>query len=611
MTILEIKNDLMKLWTEETAYQSYAAWFEALKPRLHHFFGIEQSDFLIYDEDGFVPLEGHRSISKRNNAIPIKLIENGKFKGDSSYIHLFRDKGYEYADELMIFWKNDQEPLGLLLINSTDKWDSFAKSPYFTELENSVSHLIQTVRKMSNLVTREKNYRQLFSVTEVFNSTMDSQVILDSVLHAIADSFPTFTSELLLSQDQKELTHTYKMFDYLNERPSAIDAFVSGKMTIENATDLSKKLINAPIKGRQGIYGVLQIKVPLDYIFSGTQRKFVRLLVNTAGNALENASLYDQSHRLNEDLQLVNETSRKLNSNMCFDEMIAFLKQQLNKAFKPQQIAFVFYTEEQDYEISQMSTDYFRTTYGESCIHFVSNYLLTGKDSLFDASFSSTNNVGTHFESVIAIPITNQQKTIGFVVCMHEEKYYFSFDSFKLMQSLIGHSSLALANSMLRDQLQELVDKDHLTKLYARRYLDKAIEKSFEKGEGGVLILLDIDDFKLVNDRYGHEVGDQVLKQISSYILAEIEGKGIAARWGGEELALYLPSTNGYDGSNFANQLVREIPLVTNPSVTMSSGINSWSPSESTTFKDLFNYTDKALYIAKETGKNQVIINET
>ncbi len=69
---------------------------------------------------------------------------------------------------------------------------------------------------------------------------------------------------------------------------------------------------------------------------------------------------------------------------------------------------------------------------------------------------------------------------------MHEDQYFFSFESFKLMQSLIGHSSLALANSMLREQLQELVDKDHLTKLYTRRYLDKVIEKSIVNNEKGV-----------------------------------------------------------------------------------------------------------------------------
>ena len=68
----------MDLWTEETALQSYAAWFEALKPKLRDHFGIVKSEFLIYDDGGFMPLEGHKSILKRSNAIPINLIKGAQ-----------------------------------------------------------------------------------------------------------------------------------------------------------------------------------------------------------------------------------------------------------------------------------------------------------------------------------------------------------------------------------------------------------------------------------------------------------------------------------------------------------------------------------------------------
>ena len=163
---------------------------------------------------------------------------------------------------------------------------------------------------------------------------MESDVILEGIIEAIQDSFPTFQIELLLSHDQNERKHTYKLFDYMNERPSAIDAFVSGEVTIEKLPELRCQLINAPIKGRQGIYGVLQINSPFDFVFSSSQKNFIRMVTNTAGNALENASLYDQSHRVIEDLQLVNETSRKLNSNLHRDEMLSFLKQQFLRAFR-------------------------------------------------------------------------------------------------------------------------------------------------------------------------------------------------------------------------------------------------------------------------------------
>lgn len=241
---------------------------------------------------------------------------------------------------------------------------------------------------------------------------------------------------------------------------------------------------------------------------------------------------------------------------------------------------------------------------------FVSAYLKEGKESLFDANFSTILNEPIDFESVIGIPIMNQEKVSGFVICLHENPYFFSFDDYKLMQSLIGHSSLALANSMLRDQLRELANKDHLTKLYARRFLEKAMVKSLKEEEAGVLLLLDIDNFKQINDTYGHEGGDQVLRQVSSFLLSKVAGKGIAARWGGEELAVYLPNISAEEGEIFANQLIESIPFETDPSVTVSGGLKSWSSKRRIRFQDLFHYADKALYVAKNNGKNQIVNSE-
>ena len=97
------------------------------------------------------------------------------------------------------------------------------------------------------------------------------------------------------------------------------------------------------------------------------------------------------------------------------------------------------------------------------------------------------------------------------------------------------------------------MDKDNLTKLYTRSYLDKVVEKSIANDEVGVFLLLDVDNFKLVNDTYGHAKGDDVLKQISSAILSEVGDMGIAARWGGEEIAVYLPFVNFTEGAELAN----------------------------------------------------------
>lgn len=203
-----------------------------------------------------------------------------------------------------------------------------------------------------------------------------------------------------------------------------------------------------------------------------------------------------------------------------------------------------------------------------------------------------------------------EEDIIGFSIVLHKEPYFFSFDSFKLMQSLIHHSSLAISNSVLREQLQEMVDRDHLTKLYARSYSDSYVEKAIQKDDSGMFLLIDIDNFKKVNDTYGHQVGDDVIVQIARRLQNEIGKRGICSRWGGEELAIYIPNISDREAIEISDAIVQMVPNVTNPSVTVSAGMITWHKSSRPDFKNMFLQADIALYHAKRNGKNRLCIYE-
>ncbi|WP_203246638.1 sensor domain-containing diguanylate cyclase [Sporosarcina beigongshangi] len=611
LILFQIKNELIDLITKDSNIESYGQWFEILRPKLGYYFDIEESDFFISNHTKLMPIGRHRSATEISNAVPIYKMDRTTSSTKTAYIKEFTDRGYEYGDDFLPFRDEQSEILGLLLVKSSKEWQEFSESPYIDELEHIISRLILAVKRLIMLRKREKDARRLYGVMELFNATMNSEVILDGIVEAISESFPDFPVELFLSHEQKKFRHSYKLLDYMNERALTMTAFVSGEVTVEEMNELEARFINVPIVGRQGTYGVLRMEVPIDLVLSASDDNFIRVVATTAGNSLENASLYDQSHRVIEDLQLINETSRKLNSNMPFNEMIAFLKQQLKKAFRPMETAFVFYDETGGYNVSPVSSDFFRIETGSEYIELASASLKSGKEALFEANYSSTVSEQVLYESIIAIPIMNQEKVAGFVMLVHKEPYYFSFESFKLMGSLIGHSSLALANSILQGQLQELVDKDNLTKLYTRTYLDKIVEESIGNDEEGVFLLLDVDNFKLVNDTYGHAKGDEVLKQISSAILSEVGDMGTTARWGGEEIAVYLPLVDFTKGVELASRLVELIPSVTEPQVTVSMGLNSRTKEQRLTFQELFHYTDTALYMAKNNGKNQFVIYGT
>ncbi|SDM72832.1 diguanylate cyclase with GAF sensor [Psychrobacillus sp. OK028] len=607
--LIRLKSKILDIWNDSVfTHESSIKWFEEFQNILDDFFEIQKAKYFIYDADTFLQLSWNHSFTKKLNAVKWSEIE--KFFYDKDYVDVqtLQVEGSSDLEVALLLRDTELQPLGLILMESTEKWKEFSQTPQLNEFLKTITKLVKTIRKSVYLTQQENQYRNLFNVTKMFNSTLDIGQILEGTLHSVQKAFPNFKSKLILSNDQDRKTSVpYKLFDYTTERNATVEAYVSGELTTELAQDLGVRLLNIPIVGKQGIYGILQISAPLDYLFSIRQKDFAVLLAAAAGNALENAKLYIQSHRLVSDLQLINETSHKLNMNLSLDEMVNFLRDQLVKFFQPEHVGFVF-IEKDEYKISPASTELFHTMDGQLYIQYVSNHFKTEKDSLFIADFNRLTDLKYEYRSIMAIPLKEQSNITGFSLIMHKEPYFFSFDNYKLMQSLIQHSSLAISNSTLRNKLQKMVDRDHLTNLFARNYLDRFVEKAMKMDDQGVFILMDIDNFKRINDTYGHQIGDEILIQIARVIQGMIENKGISARWGGEELALYFSNMSLEQGIEMGTQLLKAIPQNTNPSVTVSMGISSWRRQEDLSFNNLFHYADTVLYKAKNSGKNKLCV---
>ncbi len=152
---------------------------------------------------------------------------------------------------------------------------------------------------------------------------------------------------------------------------------------------------------------------------------------------------------------------------------------------------------------------------------------------------------------------------------------------------------------------------DKLTKLYTRKYFETAlqIEIDYSETEGMEfsVIMIDIDNFKTVNDRFGHQRGDEILQGVSGTIVSALRKGDIAARYGGEEIIILLPNTGEEEGINVAEKLRKKVEnarlLGLHNPLTISVGVSTY-PNHSTWTKDLIEKADQALYYAKENGKN-------
>lgn len=121
------------------------------------------------------------------------------------------------------------------------------------------------------------------------------------------------------------------------------------------------------------------------------------------------------------------------------------------------------------------------------------------------------------------------------------------------------------------------------------------------------MAILDLDDFKLVNDNYGHAVGDNVLVRFSHIICEYTRSTDVCARWGGEEFVLLIPRLSIEEARDVLERILKTVAkevFVENKTITVSAGLGHMKQNEDK--RDFFNRVDKNLYRAKREGKNQV-----
>ena len=164
------------------------------------------------------------------------------------------------------------------------------------------------------------------------------------------------------------------------------------------------------------------------------------------------------------------------------------------------------------------------------------------------------------------------------------------------------------------EYISEFSTVDELTGLYMRNVFDVTLSKNvneFVRTKMPLsLLMIDIDDFKQVNDQYGHQKGDEVLSEIGMCINEIVREMDLAARYGGEEMAIIMPNANKDQAFRVGERIRKTIQQLKfdSLSVTVSIGTSEMERDTSCTAEDLIKKADLALYEAKETGKNRTVI---
>jgi diguanylate cyclase (GGDEF)-like protein len=208
-----------------------------------------------------------------------------------------------------------------------------------------------------------------------------------------------------------------------------------------------------------------------------------------------------------------------------------------------------------------------------------------------------------------------QGELIGVLNLSHPANQSFTEDHLRLLTLIAAQSAAILQRVLMYEEMARLAVTDDLTGLYNRRHFLDRLAEEIRRGERYGLcfsmLFLDIDNFKTINDTWGHALGDRILSELGRVLRRWGRSTDLFARYGGEEFVVLLPMTDAAAAAAAAERLRARVQAHSFPRrkrITASLGIASF-PAHGETGEALLQKADAALYLAKRLGRNRVAVS--
>ena len=223
----------------------------------------------------------------------------------------------------------------------------------------------------------------------------------------------------------------------------------------------------------------------------------------------------------------------------------------------------------------------------------------------------------TDVRSFMCVPLVSKGKNIGVLMLNHPEPNAFEPELLPTMRVLASYLAIAIENAGMFGVVKSLAEKDSLTLLYNHGSFHEKLAIELERANRYVrpmaVIMLDLDHFKEINDRYGHPAGDAVLRKLASFLRERTRSTDAVVRYGGEEFAVLMATAESDVAFEQFDRIRAElektpfvVPGQADPIyVTISGGVATY-PQDGQTFLDLIAVADAGLYHAKENGRNRI-----
>jgi diguanylate cyclase (GGDEF)-like protein len=312
------------------------------------------------------------------------------------------------------------------------------------------------------------------------------------------------------------------------------------------------------------------------------------------------------------------EISKEMSECLLFKDIFDIFSAALKKSFRFRLAKFVLLKEPDNgidsvYEIelgrayAKAAPDNFDKELVEVILQEKKEILISSRE---DSNFSRRFSMIKDFDTLIAVPLISGEKIAGILYIENISKTYF--ENFLILASQFA---IQLQKVILYKKVQDMAITDSLTEVSTRRYFlerfKEEIRRSMRRKTNMSFLMIDLDYFKEKNDKFGHLVGDVILKEVASVLKSTLREIDIIGRYGGEEFAVVLAGI-GKEGAFLAAERIRSSvehsvfkAYDEKVSVTISIGVSSF-PEDGVDEHALIESADKALYRAKEKGRNRV-----
>jgi diguanylate cyclase (GGDEF)-like protein len=476
----------------------------------------------------------------------------------------------------------------------------------------------------------------LYDASQAVLSTFDLEQVLEQILHVVHNYFQVPTiSVFLLDEITQELVLTRHVgpADANGAERIPLGAGVVGTAAAEQRPiscpaigkepadtphfDIAWRLA-IPLMVKDELLGVLACQTAAGERFDAESVDLLTLFSTQASLALHNARLHSLERSRARQLEAINTIAQQMTIVLDPEELLTKVCSLIGKAFDIDHVSVLL---REDKDLVLRAHEGKLTPLIPQQGHIPAeegpwNRILMGEKVLIENDLKQVGRFSGFFEqtsSRMSIALVSFGQTLGVLVLDSARQKAFDSGLQQTLESLADICATAIQNAQHVERVRQLAYLDGLTGIFNRRFFELRITEELERAtrfESNLAVLMvDIDQFKRLNDEFGHLLGDEVLRQVSSIFSDHLRKIDVVCRYGGEEFAILLPETAWENALHVADKLKRVVekwafPGVPRP-VTVSAGAATF-PEHGRVRDELVKAADAGLYAAKQAGRNCV-----